>query len=173
PPHRGPQAECRDPAIDQDEALGPVDPGLPVQRVRALPEPSHLRVAPLVRRERRAEEGQPSENGQRDRQQRAERWGPPRERIGRWSAVVAALAFAAAFAVAVATSGLALSPDRYLLVLLAPAIVIRRARRYVLDFLPFGLLLVLYSESRGIAHILHPHPYYLPQLHAEKFLFGG
>ena len=34
-------------------------------------------------------------------------------------------------------------------------------------------MLVLYSESRGIAHLLHPHPYYLPQLDAEKFLFGG
>jgi membrane-associated phospholipid phosphatase len=141
--------------------------------VRALPEPSDLRVAPLVRRERRIEEGQPSENGQRHSEQRAERWGPPRERIDRLTAAIAALAFAAAFGIAVATSGLALSPDRYLLVLLAPAIVIRRARRYLLDFLPFGLLLVLYSESRGIAHLLHPHPYYLPQLDAEKFLFGG
>jgi membrane-associated phospholipid phosphatase len=31
----------------------------------------------------------------------------------------------------------------------------------------------VYSESRGIAHLLHPHPYYLPQLRAERFLFGG
>jgi len=141
--------------------------------VRVLPEPRDLRVTPLVRRERRAEEGQASEDGQGDGEQRAERWGPPRERIDRRTAVLAAIAFAAAFALAVATSGLALSPDRYLLVLLAPAVVIRRARRYVLDFLPFGLLLVLYSESRGIAHLLHPHPYYLPQLDADKFLFGG
>ncbi|HEX6700505.1 MAG TPA: phosphatase PAP2 family protein [Gaiellaceae bacterium] len=89
------------------------------------------------------------------------------------TAVLAAFAFAIAFGVAVATTGLALSPDRYLLVLLAPALVLRRARRYVLDFVPFGLLLVLYSESRGIAHVLHPHPYYLPQLDAEKLLFGG
>jgi membrane-associated phospholipid phosphatase len=89
------------------------------------------------------------------------------------TAAIAAVAFAAAFGLAVATSGLALAPDRYLLVLLAPALVLRRARRYLLDFVPFGLLLVLYSESRGIAHLLHPHPYYLPQLDAEKFLFGG
>lgn len=86
---------------------------------------------------------------------------------------IACAAFALAFGLAVATSGLALSPDRYLLVLLAPALVLRRARRYLLDFVPFGLLLVLYSESRGIAHLLHPHPYYLPQLDADKFLFGG
>jgi membrane-associated phospholipid phosphatase len=86
---------------------------------------------------------------------------------------LAAGVFAVAFGVAVATSGLALSPDRYLLVLLAPALVLRRARRYLLDFLPFGVLLIVYSESRGIAHLLHPHPYYLPQLEAERFLFGG
>ena len=93
--------------------------------------------------------------------------------MDRRTAAIAGVAFALAFGAAVATSGLALSPDRYLLVLLAPALVLRRARRYLLDFVPFGLLLVLYSESRGIAHLLHPHPHYLPQLDADKLLFGG
>ena len=32
---------------------------------------------------------------------------------------------------------------------------------------------VLYEESRGIAHSLHPSPFYRPQLDAEKFLFFG
>src|SRR5262249_14017258 len=28
-------------------------------------------------------------------------------------------------------------------------------------------------ELRGVAHTLHPHPYYHPQLDLERFLFGG
>src|SRR5205807_4795547 len=63
--------------------------------------------------------------------------------------------------------------DRYLLVLLVPALVLRRARRYLLDFVPFAVLMLVYQECRGLAHTLHSHPYYLPQLDAYKFLFGG
>lgn len=51
--------------------------------------------------------------------------------------------------------------------------MLRRARRYLLDFVPFAVLLVLYAESRGIAHLLHPDPFYRPQLDAERLLFAG
>ncbi len=71
------------------------------------------------------------------------------------------------------TFGLSLTPDRYLLVLLAPALVIGRGRRFLLDWVPFVALIVLYEESRGIAHTLNPSPYYQPQIDAEKFLFFG
>ena len=57
--------------------------------------------------------------------------------------------------------------------LLVPALVLRRARRYLLDFVPFGVLIMLYAQARGLAHILHPQPFYMPQFRAEKFLFGG
>jgi hypothetical protein len=83
------------------------------------------------------------------------------------------LALLVALAGAVYLFGLALTPDRYLLVLLAPALVLRRGKRYLLDFVPFAVLIVLYAECRGIAHILHPDPYYRPQLDAEKLFFGG
>ena len=69
--------------------------------------------------------------------------------------------------------GFSLTPDRYLLVLLAPALVLRRGRVYLRDFVPFALLMLTYSEVRGLAHVVRPHPYYLPQLQLEKFLFGG
>ncbi|MDP8911554.1 MAG: phosphatase PAP2 family protein [Actinomycetota bacterium] len=87
--------------------------------------------------------------------------------------MLALLAFTLALAVALALVGLALGPDRYLFVLLAPALVLRRARRYLLDFVPFALLIAVYAEARGLAHILHPDPYYLPHLEAERLLFGG
>lgn len=51
--------------------------------------------------------------------------------------------------------------------------MLRCGRRYLLDFAPFAALILAYAELRGIAHLLHPHPYYLPQLRAEKFLFHG
>jgi membrane-associated phospholipid phosphatase len=43
----------------------------------------------------------------------------------------------------------------------------------LLDFVPFAALLVIYAQSRGIAHLLRPDPHYVPQLNADKFLFGG
>ncbi len=87
--------------------------------------------------------------------------------------MLAALAAAAALGVAIFGIGFSLTPDRYLLVLLAPALVLRRGRLYLRDFVPFALLMLTYSEVRGLAHTVRPHPYYLPQLRAEQFLFGG
>jgi len=69
--------------------------------------------------------------------------------------------------------GLDWTPDRMLLVFLAPALVLRRARRYLLDFVPFALLILLYAETRGLAHLAAPHPYYRPQLWLERHLFGS
>jgi membrane-associated phospholipid phosphatase len=87
--------------------------------------------------------------------------------------LVAAGALAVSLSVGVAVSGLDMKPHNYLLVLLAPALVMRRARRYLLDFVPFAVLIVLYAQCRGIAHNLRPDPFYAPQLDAEKLLFGG
>jgi hypothetical protein len=65
------------------------------------------------------------------------------------------------------------TPDRALLVFLPAALVLGRGRRYVVDFLPFAVLLFAYAEFRGLAHMLHPHPYYRPQIQLERFLFFG
>jgi len=87
---------------------------------------------------------------------------------------VAALAALAASASAVTwIDGLDWTPDRMLLVFLAPALVLGRARRYLLDFVPFALLILLYAECRGLAHLAAPHPFYRPQLWLERHLFGG
>ena len=57
----------------------------------------------------------------------------------------------AALAIAVWLFGLGLTPDRYLPVLLVPALIIRRARRFALDFIPFAALLVI---TRSLAESL-------------------
>ena len=88
-------------------------------------------------------------------------------------------ALAAAVALVVSASavtwvdGLDWTPDRSLLVFLAPALVLRRGRRYLLDFVPFALLILLYAECRGLAHLASPHPFYRPQLWLERHVFGG
>jgi membrane-associated phospholipid phosphatase len=87
--------------------------------------------------------------------------------------VLAAAAYAAALALCLAVPALEPTPRRYLLVLLAPALVLRSARRYLFDFIPFAFLIVIYAQCRALAHVLRPDPYYLPQLDAERWLFGG
>jgi membrane-associated phospholipid phosphatase len=93
---------------------------------------------------------------------------------GRSRREVAALSvFVAAVAIEIAVFGLPLTPERFLLAPLAAAIVLKRTRPYVRDFLPFLLLILLYEELRGVAHLLRPHPYYRPQIRIEEALFGG
>jgi hypothetical protein len=95
---------------------------------------------------------------------------PARLRLPRLLAAVLVLA-ASASAVTWA-DGLDWTPDRVLLVFLAPALVLGRGRRYLLDFVPFALLILAYAECRGLAHLVSPHPYYRPQLWLERHVFG-
>jgi hypothetical protein len=87
--------------------------------------------------------------------------------------LVAVLALAAAAGAVTWNGGLDWTPDPALLVFLAPAAVLRRTRRYLLDFVPFALLIMLYAECRGLAHLASPHPFYRPQLWLERHIFGG
>jgi hypothetical protein len=98
---------------------------------------------------------------------------PARLRLPSPRTIAAALAFAAAATAVTWSDGLDWTPDRVLLVFLAPALVLGRGRRYVVDFVPFALLIMLYAECRGLAHLAVPHPYYRPQLWLERHLFDG
>jgi membrane-associated phospholipid phosphatase len=158
-------------AKNEYEPLRAVDPGAAVESGAVTPKPGDLGVAPLVGSEWSAPEGRTYEHGE-PYGETTEKWGAPREDLDRRTAVLAGAALLAALCLAVWLFGLGLTPEKYLLVLLVPALVMRRARRYVLDFFPFGALLVIYAQSRGIAHLLHPHPHYLPQLNADRYLFG-
>jgi len=94
----------------------------------------------------------------------------PRFRNGR--AICAALALLVSMSIVTWNEGLDWTPDRIVLVFLAPALVLGRSRRYLLDFVPFALLIFAYAECRGLAHLASPHPYYRPQLWLEQHLFG-
>jgi hypothetical protein len=69
--------------------------------------------------------------------------------------------------------GVFLSADRYFLILLVPAIALRVGRAYVRDFLPLIALVLLYEEARGLAHTLHPHPFYEPMLTLDRWMGLG
>jgi hypothetical protein len=157
----------------EQQTLRAIDPDAVVEDGASVPQPSDLRVAPLVRSERRAPEGRAQADREPDGDARGERWGPPREAIDVRTALLAAVSFAIALAAAVFFFGLSLTPERYLLVLLVPALILGCARRYLLDFAAFAALILAYGELRGLAHLSHPRPYYAPPLRAEEFLFGG
>ena len=93
--------------------------------------------------------------------------------LTRGRVLATAAAFAAALSVGLLLFGLSLTPDRFLLILLFPAIVLGRPWRFLADFVPFAVLIIVYAELRGLAHVGHPLPYVNPQLRAEEFLFGG
>jgi hypothetical protein len=69
--------------------------------------------------------------------------------------------------------GLFISPDRYFLVLLVPALALGVARPYVRDFLPFVAAILAYEELRGLAHTLRPDPFYAPMIDFDRFFFFG
>ncbi len=141
---------------DQQQPLRAIDPGLIVEPGAAIPQPGDLAVAALVGGQRGMDEGQAHDDREQTGDDGGQRWGPPRAHIDRATAALAVVAFAVALGAQLLTFGLSLTPDRYLLVLLAPALVIGRGRRFMLDFVPFVLLIVWYEECRGLAHIVHP-----------------
>lgn len=150
-----------------------VDPSVAVERGSAVPPPRDLGVAPLVRGERGAPEGDTSHEREERRYERSERWGPPRADLDARTIALAAGAPILVLALAMGVFGLSLSPDRYAVLLFVPALAIRRGRRFLLDFLPFVTLIVVYAECRGLAHVLRPNPYFTPHLDLERWLFGG
>jgi len=98
----------------------------------------------------------------------------PRLRLGArgWRVPLALVALATSATLVTWSDGLDWTPDRMLLVFLPPALVLRRAVRYLRDFAPFALLIFAYAECRGLAHVISPHPFYRPQLWLEQTLFG-
>jgi hypothetical protein len=73
----------------------------------------------------------------------------------------------------VGATGVGLTPERWLPVLFVPALVLRRGKRYLLDFVPLVVLLLAYEECRGLAHIVHARPFYRPQIELEKIVGLG
>ena len=87
--------------------------------------------------------------------------------------VTLVLGYAAGLGGMILVKGVFLSADRYFLILLVPAVALGAGRAYVRDFLPFIALVLLYEEARGVAHSLHPHPFYEPMLTIDRWIGLG
>ena len=81
--------------------------------------------------------------------------------------------YVAALALLIAVKGLFISADRYVLILFVPALVLGLGRQYVRDFVPFVVGVLIYEELRGVAHLLHPRPFYEPWLALDRLMFLG
>ena len=156
-------------AIDKEQALRPVDPDVSIEVQPAGPEAGDVGVASLVDGQGSVQEGKAQEHAEQrqpgERRQEPRVWTPGRIALLVGGYLVGLLGM-------IELRGLFLSPDRYFLILLVPALFLGVARRYVLDFLPFIALMLVYEEARGLAHIVSPHPYYAPQLDIDRWLFG-
>jgi hypothetical protein len=136
----------------------------------ASPEAGDRGVASLVDGERDVEEAQAHDDGRQGKQGHDQ---PEAAAFTRTRIALIVGGYAAGLAAMVGLKGLYLTPDRYFLILLVPALLLGIARRYALDFLPFIVLMIVYEELRGVANLISPHPYYAPQLDIDRWLFGG
>jgi membrane-associated phospholipid phosphatase len=151
PPYARAESEIEHKPIDNEYTLGPIAATGAAEAVAALPPGKSLGLPDLGRA-----------------------WRELARRLGArdWTPPLAAVALVASASAVTWSDGLAWTPDRMLLVFLAPALVLRRGRRYLGDFVPFALLIFAYAESRGLAHLISPHPFYRPQLWLEQSIFG-
>ena len=68
--------------------------------------------------------------------------------------------------------GVGIEPDRYFFLLLLPVLMVGKARRYVMDWVPFLLLLFSYDFLRGLAPVLGSHAHYGFSIRTDSFLFS-
>lgn len=68
--------------------------------------------------------------------------------------------------------GVEILPDRWVALLLIGSLAIGRARRLLLDWLPFMFLLISYDYMRGFADNLDPRVHVFEQIHVDSALFG-
>ena len=86
---------------------------------------------------------------------------------------VLVLAYLAGLGGMILLKGVYLSPDRYFLILLVPALVLGVAKGYVRDFLPLIVAILVYEQLRGLAHLANPDPFYRPHMEFDELILFG
>lgn len=69
--------------------------------------------------------------------------------------------------------GVGIAPDRYALILLLGALLVRRTREFLMDWIPFLFILISYDFLRGFADNLSTRVNFHDLLLADKILFAG
>lgn len=67
--------------------------------------------------------------------------------------------------------GIAIAPSRYLFVLIFGVLVIKKVRNFILDWIPFLLILISYDFIRGLAGTLISQTRYLDLVYIDLWLF--
>lgn len=68
--------------------------------------------------------------------------------------------------------GIGIAPDRYALVLLLGALLIRKTRAFLLDWVPALFLLISYDFLRGLIPLINNHVHVTELIDAERSIFG-
>lgn len=68
--------------------------------------------------------------------------------------------------------GIGIAPDRYALVLLLAALLVKRTRAFLLDWVPFLFILITYDFLRGFADNLSNRVHLVELINAEMAIFG-
>lgn len=68
--------------------------------------------------------------------------------------------------------GIGLAPDRYAFVLLLGSLLVKKTRSFILDWLPFLLILISYDFLRGFADNLSQRVHFQELIDAELAIFG-
>ncbi len=69
--------------------------------------------------------------------------------------------------------GIGIAPDRYAFVLLLAALLVKKTRAFLLDWIPFLFILISYDFLRGFADNLDGRVHFIEPINWDKFLFLG
>ncbi len=67
--------------------------------------------------------------------------------------------------------GVGIAPDRYALVLMLGSLAIRRTRRFLMDWIPFMLILISYDFLRGLATLLGNRAHFQEMIDFDTWIF--
>src|SRR3989344_5364483 len=68
--------------------------------------------------------------------------------------------------------GIGLAPDRYAVVFLLGSLLVKRTRKFLLDWIPFLFILISYDFLRGFADNLNDRVHYFELINADIAIFG-
>lgn len=68
--------------------------------------------------------------------------------------------------------GIGIAPDRYAFVLLLGALLIKKTRSFLLDWIPFLFILISYDFLRGLVPLVNKNIHFIELINADKYIFG-
>lgn len=69
-------------------------------------------------------------------------------------------------------SGIGITPDRYVLVLILGSLFLHKTRKFLIDWLPFLFILISYDFLRSLAPVLNPRVHYQELINLDNLFFG-